>query len=238
MKVGIVGAGKFGTALGRRAVAAGHEVLVAGRPGAPGTALVLDVMVPGALATPVSEWTGVDVAVLAVPLSVALRIDLPMPAGTVVVDATNHWPPVDGDLPELAGRNSTQAVAERHPTLRWAKSLNHMGYHDLEEDRVGTSRVPTPAIGIASDDSTATATAADLIASLGFEPVLVGPLSAGALLEAGGPLFGTVMDAHQMRVVLQDVSRTGDAPVAHRPRPARSGSRARGRAPARRASGS
>lgn len=202
MRVGVVGAGKLGTVLARRAVTAGHEVFVAGRPGASQTALILEVMVPGATALPVAQWSDIDVVVLAVPLSVALGIDLPVPAGTVVVDATNYWSTVDGDLPALVGRTSSEVVAERHPALRWARSLNHLGYHDLEEGHASTADVPSPAIAIASDDPTAREVTARLVSSLGFEPVLIGPLRRGAVLDAGGPVFGAVMDASEMRAAI------------------------------------
>ena len=101
MNVGIVGAGKLGSALARRSLNAGHEVLVATRPGSVQSTLVVEVMAPGAVAAPVHRWGWVDLAVLAVPFHIALTIDLPLPERTVVIDPTNHWEPVDGPLAEF-----------------------------------------------------------------------------------------------------------------------------------------
>lgn len=199
MRVGIIGAGKLGTVLARLAVTAGHEVLVAGRPGSHTTPLVLEVMALGAQARPVEDWPAVDVAVLAVPLPTALRMDLPLPAGTVAIDATNHWPTADGDLPELDGRSSSELVAERHPSLRWAKSLNHLGYHDLDP---ATRDVHGTAIAIASDDEHAADTTARYLRTLGLHPVRIGPLPAGRALESTGPVFGAPMSAEDLRHAL------------------------------------
>jgi predicted dinucleotide-binding enzyme len=193
VRIGIAGAGKLGTTLARRAVAAGHDVLVAGRPGAPHTALVVEVMVPGATAADLATWGEVDLAVLAVPFSTALTIDLPLPAGTIVIDPANHWEPVDGDLPDLGPLTTSEAIGRRHPTLRWVKSLNQLGYHDLE----GETGVTRPAMGIATDHDDAAAVVAAFVESLGLTPVIVGPLRAGSLLEPGGQVFGSPMTGEE-----------------------------------------
>lgn len=203
MNVGIVGIGKLGSVLGRRAVAAGHRVVLAGRPGAEMTDLVAAVMVPGAEVAPVPDWPGVDVAVLAVPLSVAVGMDLPLPDGTVVIDATNHWTAVDGE-PTAHGTPTSVRVAAAHPRLRWVKALNHLGYHDLED--LPEQAEPAIAAGIAADDADAAATAAAFIASLGLGPVLVGGLADSGILEEGGPVFGMPLTRAQWQ---RAVSRSG-----------------------------
>ncbi len=221
MNVGIIGIGKLGSVLGRRAVAAGHRVIVAGRPGAAMTELVAAVMVPGAELAPVSEWPPVDVAVLAVPLSIAVGMDLPLPDGTVVIDATNHWTPVDGD-PVADGIPSSVRVANAHPRLRWVKALNHLGYHDLED--LPEEPDPPIAAGIAADDADAAAVAAAFVASLGLDPVPAGTLADSRMLEEGGPVFGTPLTRAQWErnvpasvpQLQQQPARGGDQD--HRPR--------------------
>ena len=199
MNVGIIGIGKLGSVLGRRAVAAGHRVTLAGRPGAAMTDLVAAVMVPGAEVAPVSDWPPVDVAVLAVPLSVALRMDLPLPDGTVVIDATNHWTPVDGEA--LAdGTPSSVRVANAHPRLRWVKALNHLGYHDLED--LPAAAHPAIVAGIAADDADAAAIAAAFVASLGLDPAPAGTLAGSRILEEGGPVFGRPLTRTQWERVV------------------------------------
>lgn len=187
MRVGIVGAGKLGSALARRSLAVGHDVLIATRPGAVQSALVVEVMAPGAAAVPVREWGPVEVAVLTVPFHVALNIDLPLPEGTVMIDPTNRWEPVDGPLPDLGRLSTSEAIAARHLGLRWVKTLNQLGYHDLD-DATDLAGVP---MHYATDHDPAADTVADYLESLGLDPVYLGPLAAGIDLEPGSTLFHT-----------------------------------------------
>lgn len=186
MRVGIVGAGKLGSALARRSLAAGHQVLLATRPGALHSELVAEVMAPGAQVTPIEQWGTVDLAILAVPYHIALGLELPLPRGTVVIDPTNYWEPVDGPPPNSLGYGSTsETLAARHPGLRWVKSLNQLGYHDLD-DLTDLSRVQ---MRYATDDDQAAKVVAAYLRNLSLDPINVGPLSAGNLLEPGHELF-------------------------------------------------
>ena len=67
-RLGIIGAGKLGMALGRAAISAGYEVKVAGSGAAERIALTVDVLAPGAIAATVAEVVDfADLIVLAVP---------------------------------------------------------------------------------------------------------------------------------------------------------------------------
>ena len=46
------------------------------------------------------------------------------------------------------------------------------------------------ALGVASDDAGAMDIVADVIERIGYDPVRLGSLSAGRLLQPGGPVFG------------------------------------------------
>jgi len=35
--------------------------------------------------------------------------------------------------PDLGGRGTTEAIEAGHPGLLWVKSLNQLGYHDLDD---------------------------------------------------------------------------------------------------------
>lgn len=185
MRVGIVGAGKLGTALARRSLTAGHEVLLATRPGARDSSLVVEVMAPGAVASPVDQWGAVDLSILAVPFHVALTIDLPLPEGTVVIDPTNPWESVDGPLPDRGSLSASEITAARHPGLRWVKSLNQLGYHDLD-DLTDLAGLP---MRYATDHDVAADTVAHYLESLGLRPISTGPLASGASFEPGSDLF-------------------------------------------------
>ena len=135
-RLGIIGAGKVGTTLGRLALAAGWEVRIAASGRQPLQDLIVETMLPGARLLPEAAVVAdSDVIVLAVPLSKVRELDLDALSDKVVVDAMNHWYPVDGNLDGLTeGGSSSDWVAALNPRMRLVKSLNHLGYHDMETD--------------------------------------------------------------------------------------------------------
>jgi len=206
--IGIYGAGKAGTALARLAVAAGHRTLVTGSPRSSGLDLLLDIVVPGAAATDAGTLARqADILVLLVPFSRHTELPFAEFDGRIVVDAMNHWAPIDGRLEavEADGRGTTEIVAEHNPRARWVKSFSHLGYHDLEDDPRPSGAADRRAIAVVSDDPQAAAVVANLVDRLGFDPVTAAPMTRGRLLQPGGDLFGVRLTAEQMRHALADI---------------------------------
>src|SRR5881275_469525 len=103
LRLGIIGAGKFGTTLARAAVAAGYAVAISGSGTPDDIALTVDVLAPGATAATTDEVVRhADVIVLAVPAHRFRELTPDLFAGKILIDAMNYWEPVDGDDPELA----------------------------------------------------------------------------------------------------------------------------------------
>jgi predicted dinucleotide-binding enzyme len=200
-RLGIVGAGKFGTTLARAAVAAGYDVAISGSGPSDNIELAVEILAPGARATTTDDVVRhADVIVLAVPSHRFRELQPDLFAGKVLVDATNYWPPVDGDDPELADApEGTSTIVQQHfPSARLVKSLNQLGYHQLEENQRPHGAPNRIAIGAAGDDQLAVRKVMRLLDHLGFDPVDAGPLRNGVALEPDGSPIATTYNAEQL----------------------------------------
>jgi predicted dinucleotide-binding enzyme len=95
---------------------------------------------------------------------------------------------VDGDDSELAAAaEGTSAVVQAHfPSARVVKSLNQLGYHELDELGRPAGASDRIAIGAAGEDRVAVRAVMRLVDRLGFDAVDAGPLGNGVALEPGG----------------------------------------------------
>jgi predicted dinucleotide-binding enzyme len=201
LRLGIVGAGKFGTTLARVAVAAGYDVAISGSGPADDIALTVDILAPGAHPLTTAEVVRhADVVVLAVPTHRFRELPSDLFAGKVLVDATNYWQPVDGDDPELTGAagGTSTIVQASFPSARVVKSLNQLGNHQLEENVRRKGEHGRIAIGAAGDDPAAVSIVMRLLDRLGFDPVDAGPLENGLALEPDGSPMATTYSADQL----------------------------------------
>jgi len=188
----VLGAGRVGNAIARQAMRAGYRVLIAASGHPDEIRLIVDVMAPGAMAVTAAEAARAgDLVVLAIPLNRYAGLDPDALAGTVVVDATNYWPETDGHLPELDDPSvTTSEVVQRHlERSAVVKTLNHIGYHELESDHSPAGTAGRRALAVVGDDPDGRARVAELIDRLGFDAVDAGALAAGAALEPGTAVF-------------------------------------------------
>jgi hypothetical protein len=85
---------------------------------------------------------------------------------------------------------SSEIVAHRLARSTIVKTLNHIGYHELDDQRRPVGAPDRRALGIASDDAGAASVVAELIDRIGYDPVRLDSLRAGRLFQPGGPVFG------------------------------------------------
>lgn len=199
--VAIVGFGKVGTVLARLALGAGHRVLVAGSGDPAAISLTAEVLAPGVRTAWTSEAVeAADLVILAIPLRAARDLPRDLLAGKVVVDAVNHWLEIDGprDLWLDPAESSSEHLQRVLPGARLVKGFNHLGYHDLEESARPRGAPDRVAVALASDDPAAGATVAELVDDMGFDPLPIGPLRTGRVLEPGSPAFGAVLSEEEL----------------------------------------
>jgi 8-hydroxy-5-deazaflavin:NADPH oxidoreductase len=195
--VAVLGAGHVGPAIARLALDAGHSVAIA-TSGSPGDlALVTQLLIPGAEPLwAIDAIARADIVVLAMPLHRFLRMDPNALSEKLVIDAMNYWPPSDGRLPPPFDDESigtSEAVAERLPDATIVKTLNHIGYHELETYVRPSGSMDRRALGVAGDDLDAVRTVSVFVDRIGYDAVPVGPLSGGRVLQPGGRVFGVVL---------------------------------------------
>ena len=202
--IGILGAGRVGTALARRALAAGFEVRIASARAPEDIALVLDFVAPGAKPVTTEQVIeGSDIIILALPLSKYRSLRPSAFAGKIVVDAMNYWSATDGVLPEFEGAPaSSEVVADHLGDARLLRAFNHMGYHELDAEARPLGDPDRRALAIAGDDADARAALAGVIDRMGFDPVDAGPLTRARAFAIGTPLFGAPLGRAEMQHAL------------------------------------
>src|SRR5262244_3234985 len=195
LKIGMVGSGREGGALGKLFAKAGHPVMFSSRH--PETLKDL-----AAAAGPLAQTGTVeqavafgDVIVIAVPYTAMEEIGKTygraLAKKALVMDVSNPIPRRDGeDFVKSVNEQGGAGVV----TAKWlpgapiVRAFNAINYARLAE----TSHRHADPVGvpIAGDDPKALALAESLIKEIGFEPVVVGGLPMGKHLVPGTPLGG------------------------------------------------
>lgn len=204
-RIAVLGAGHVGPVIARLALDAGYEVAIAGSGSPEKIALMTQVVIPGAG----PRWTAdavydADLVVLAIPLHKFATFDPALVTGKLVIDAMNYWPAADGvqEMFEDRRNSSSEIVQRRLARSTVVKTLNHIGYHDLEDARRPDGSPERRAIGVAGDDSRATEAVKEFIERIGYNTVRLDSLSAGRVLEPGGPVFGALLSSREFELAL------------------------------------
>jgi predicted dinucleotide-binding enzyme len=195
LKIGMIGAGREGSALGTLWVKAGHQVMFSSRHPEALKSLV-DGIGPAAHAGTVEQAVAFgDVVAIVVPYPAMQQIGKDHGAAlagkVLVIDVSNPSAQRDGaDIVKWVAEQGGAglATAKLLPGAKIVRGFNAIGYARLAAD----AHRPGNPVGlpIAGDDEKAVAVASSLIREIGFEPVLVGGLAMGKYLVPGTPLGG------------------------------------------------
>jgi predicted dinucleotide-binding enzyme len=148
LRLGIVGAGKIGTAIARAAVAGGYDVAISGSGAVERIELIVEVLALGAHPGTTDDVVHhAELIVLAVPMHRFRDLPGDLFDGKIAVDAMNYWEEIDGIDADLAtAPMGTSVVVQQYfPLARVVKSLNHLGYFKFEQGRrPGARRIVWP----------------------------------------------------------------------------------------------
>jgi 8-hydroxy-5-deazaflavin:NADPH oxidoreductase len=205
MKIGFIGSGNIGGAIGELLAKAGHQVFFSSRNPDNLKPLVARVGSRARAGTPKEAIAFGDVVFLGVPYSSMPQIgqdyarDL---KGKIVLDAGNPNVRRDGPIAEAAvAKGAGIATAEHLPGARIVRAFNQLNFKVfLSEAHRAGDRVAVP---LASDDSEALAVASRLVTDAGFEPVVVGKLADGKSFDSSQPIFLKAMTARELRAALK-----------------------------------
>ena len=207
LRIGIIGSGNIGGAVGLRWAAAGHQILFSSRN--PGELADL-VAQAGPLARagyPQEAAEFGEVVLIAVPYGAMPQVGAdygPLLQGKIVIDCGNPYPQRDGDMAIAAREKGTGlTTAEFFPGVRLARAFNAIGYRSVAA-KAGqpNAQGELVAIPIAGDDADAVAMAANRVIDAGFEPVIVGGLEAAKLFDVDTPVYVQDLTARELRAAL------------------------------------
>jgi predicted dinucleotide-binding enzyme len=213
LKIGMVGAGREGGALGTLFVKAGHPVMFSSRHPENLKGLVAG-LGPRAQAGTVEEAIAFgEVVVIAIPYAAMEQLGKAYAGAlakkVLVIDVSNPIARRDGEafVKSVGEQGGAGLVTAKFlPGARIVRAFNAIGSGRLAElaHRAGEP-VGVP---IAGDDPKAIAVAQNLIREIGFEPVLVGGLAMGKYLVPGTPLGGEHTPA-EIRQIAGSLHRPG-----------------------------
>src|SRR5215213_4241233 len=127
--IGIIGAGHIGSAIARKAVELGYDVVISNSRGPETLVGLVAELGPKARAATAAEAAAAgDFAVVTVPLKAVYDVPVEPLAGKIVIDTNNYYFERDGRIPALDnGVDTVSAMLQRHlPESRVAKGFNHI----------------------------------------------------------------------------------------------------------------
>jgi len=191
VKIGVIGSGRVGSALGGVWAKAGHEVMFASRSLDADKKLASEVGSNARAGTPSQAAAFGQVLLFAVPYGALPELGKTLAdslKGKVVIDACNPFPQRDGEIANQAREKGAGLFsAQLLPGAHIVRAFNAVGAARMAEAHEEPQHIGMP---IAADDKQAIEVASRLIREIGYEPVLIGGLDMGKYLMPGTALSG------------------------------------------------
>jgi predicted dinucleotide-binding enzyme len=204
LRIGIIGSGNMGGAVGLQWARAGHEILFSSRNPTDLNELVGAAGSRAQAGYPSDAASFGEVVFIAVPYGALPQVGrdtASLMQGKVVIDCGNPRADRDGPMADDAMERGTGvASAEYLPGVRLVRAFNALSYQQVEREahREG-EKIGIP---IAADDAEAIQITSDLVVDAGFDPVVVGGLERARDFDRGTPVYVRGMTAAQLREAL------------------------------------
>ncbi|WP_455835633.1 NADPH-dependent F420 reductase [Pseudarthrobacter siccitolerans] len=209
--IGIIGAGHIGSAIARKAVELGYEVVISNSRGPETLADLVAELGPGARAATAAEAAAAgDFAVVTVPLKNYKDVPVEPLAGKIVFDTNNYYWERDGRIPELdKGEATTSGLLQEHlPESKVAKGFNHIMASEITTDGTPTGTENRRALATASDYPEAAELVTRLYDEFGFDTVNIGLLEDSWRVERDRPAYVVRQNAQELKDNLARATRT------------------------------
>jgi len=205
VKIGLIGSGRQGGAIGLLWAKAGHEVCFSSRHPETLKDLVAQAGPKAKAGLPEEAAQFGEVILIAVPYGATPQIGrdyAKFMQGKIVIDVGNPRVDRDGDVGKDGLTRGTGVTSKEYlPGVRLVRALNALSFLQVtkEAHRAG-EKIGIP---IASDDAAAIAMTVRLVTDAGFDPVVVGGLARAKEFDAGTPVYVKGLTAAQLKVALK-----------------------------------
>lgn len=175
--IAVIGTGNVGSALGPAFAAKGHTIIYGSRD--PSKESVNELVAKtgnGASATTQPEAAAqADIVILAVPGMLVEEIvkNLGDLSGKIIIDPTNPLRMTDAGIRFAAETSNAELIQQAAPGAYVVKAFNTLNWRFMMDPDASGEPISIPVVG---DHDEAKAVVADLITSIGLEPIDVGPL--------------------------------------------------------------
>ena len=202
MRIGVIGSGHIGSTIGTLWVKAGHKVMFSSRHPEELKDLIASLGADAQAGTVAQAIAFGDVIFIAVPYKALPQIGQDFGAALrskIVIDACNAVASRDGAaITDEVNKNGIGVTSQKYLAgTRLVRAFNTLNYMVFARD--AHRAPPLLAIPIAGDDAKALQVAASLIRDAGFDPVVVGNLSAASRFQMGAPGFHQEVGASELR---------------------------------------
>jgi len=193
LRIGIIGSGRVGSALGTSWAKAGHTVMFSSLDIEYDRKLAATIGANARAGTPREAAAFGEILLISVPYGALPQLGKDLGGllkGKMVIDTCNPFPHRDGEIANWAReKGAGVASAELLPGARIVRAFNAVGAARMAE--AAQRQGPRSGMPMAGDDTAAIAVATRLVRDAGFEPVLIGTLATmGKYLMPGTPLAG------------------------------------------------